>query len=322
MAKIVASSPGKGILHGEHAVVYGKSAVAMSVDLRTRTTVEPINKNVVELHLPDLQTSSEWFIEDIMRIPVTSNEEIEDAVKVSEALKHLQTVLNVQVPCCTDAKQQSIYAFLFLYIEISRKYRGGNFPSVKVTVTSELPMGAGLGSSAAFAVSLSAAFLAFYGKLDKKTPLSQENLDEISRFAFQAEIIIHGKPSGIDNSICTYGGALIFQAGKIKEFLPEVPPLKILLVNTRIPRNTRDLVASVRQRFDTCPAVIQPVLDAIDAISRQSWQLLKEMSNTNSLQKFIPLLKVKFQENILHLLKESLEQAELEIFEAELGCNG
>ncbi|XP_076367480.1 mevalonate kinase isoform X2 [Tachypleus tridentatus] len=261
----------------------------MSVDLRTRTTVEPINKNVVELHLPDLQVTSEWLIEDIMRIPVTSNEQMEDGVKISEILKHLQTVLNV--PYCTDAKQQSICAFLFLYIEISRKYCGGNFPPVKVTVTSELPMSAGLGSSAAFAVSLSTAFLALYGKLDKKTSLSQENLDEINRFAFQAEIIIHGKPSGIDNSICTYGGALIFQAGKIKEFLPEVPPLKILLVNTRIPRNTRDLVASVRQRFDRFPAVIQPVLDAIDAISRQSWQLLKEISDTNLLQKFIPLLK-------------------------------
>ena len=40
MADIRVSAPGKVILHGEHAVVYGKTAIAVSVGLRTTMDVE------------------------------------------------------------------------------------------------------------------------------------------------------------------------------------------------------------------------------------------------------------------------------------------
>ena len=42
MTGIQVSAPGKVILHGEHAVVYGKTAIAVSVGLRTTMDVEVI----------------------------------------------------------------------------------------------------------------------------------------------------------------------------------------------------------------------------------------------------------------------------------------
>ena len=37
---ITASAPAKVILHGEHSVVYGKLALAASLDLRTKVTIK------------------------------------------------------------------------------------------------------------------------------------------------------------------------------------------------------------------------------------------------------------------------------------------
>ena len=40
MAGVFVSAPGKVILHGEHAVVYRKTAIAVSVGLRTNMEVK------------------------------------------------------------------------------------------------------------------------------------------------------------------------------------------------------------------------------------------------------------------------------------------
>ena len=80
-----------------------------------------------------------------------------------------------------------------------------------MVVNSELPLGSGLGSSAAFCVALSAALLAFSDSvsLDMSQQgwlvFGESELELVNKWAFEGEKIIHGKPSGLDNTVSTYG---------------------------------------------------------------------------------------------------------------------
>ncbi len=73
---------------------------------------------------------------------------------------------------------------------------------LKVTINSHLPVGMGLGSSAAYSVALVAAL---FDIMDVVFGNEEEKKRITNAWAFQAERIMHGTPSGIDNSISTFG---------------------------------------------------------------------------------------------------------------------
>lgn len=86
-------------------------------------------------------------------------------------------------------------------------------PSLDIHLASNLPASAGLGSSAAFSACLAASLLLnqnlvhtqVAGDGDHVGTWSETDLELINKWAFQAEKLIHGNPSGIDNSVSTYG---------------------------------------------------------------------------------------------------------------------
>ena len=98
-------------------------------------------------------------------------------------------------------------------------------PSVHMDVSSKLPTGAGLGSSAAFSTCLAASLLvnakmipsskAFDSSVEGPLQLTAEDKALINRWAFMAEKVIHGRPSGIDNSTSTYGELASTQSNAI-----------------------------------------------------------------------------------------------------------
>ena len=61
---VTVSAPSKVILHGEHAVVYGKTAVAAALDLRTSMTLKPHSELVV-VKFPDLGISQTWTLDKL-----------------------------------------------------------------------------------------------------------------------------------------------------------------------------------------------------------------------------------------------------------------
>ena len=84
----------------------------------------------------------------------------------------------------------SILDVVYSLIELSRFYT----PSFKVT--SEIPMGAGLGSSAAFSVALAAALFHLQNSIKDKSSDEEADKEIICNWAFKSEKIIHGNPSG------------------------------------------------------------------------------------------------------------------------------
>uniref|UniRef100_A0A8B9D1I8 Mevalonate kinase n=1 Tax=Anser brachyrhynchus TaxID=132585 RepID=A0A8B9D1I8_9AVES len=198
----------------------------------------------------------------------------------------------------------AILAFLYMCLAISAKY--GDVPSADIVVWSELPTGAGLGSSAAYAVCLAAALLRACGAIscplkDGETTArwTEEEMTLINSWAFQGERVIHGNPSGVDNAVATWGGALRYQSGKIKS-LKRVPTLRILLTNTKVPRSTKVLVVGVKEKILKFPAIMNPVLDSIDAISQECQSVLEAMP-ANPSPEYYPVLEELFDINQHHL---------------------
>lgn len=152
-----------------------------------------------------------------------------------------------------------------------------------------LPIGAGLGSSAAFSVASSAACLQLRDKLDfiqkggneenHSLPLLPENLHTINSWAFMAEVLIHGTPSGLDNTTSTYGGMIKFrklESSNEYETFTNIPKnLKILLTNTKVPRSTKQLVSSVRDLYNTHVSILQSIFHSIEEITNRFVHILQ-----------------------------------------------
>ena len=123
-------------------------------------------------------------------------------------------------------------------------------PSVHLHVSSIIPSGFHLGSSASVAV-VTIGVLYYY--LTKKW-----NLEKINELAYEVEKNMHGNPSGGDNTTVTYGGFVRYQkkseTEKVFEKLFFVLPKKLdhfFLIDTGKPKeNTGFMVGLVREKYE------------------------------------------------------------------------
>ncbi|XP_077600712.1 mevalonate kinase-like [Stigmatopora nigra] len=278
----IISAPGKAILHGEHAVVHGKVALAVSLNLRTYLKLKATNDGKVCINLPNIDTFLCWDASELKQFIQHSSGKQEDVKRLdAELLRRLRQFLGV-ADGSLDTSNMATLAFLYIYLCL---FGTGELPSLTISVWSELPTGAGLGSSAAYSVCLAAALLCAGGAIssplkvwDHTARWCQEELELINSWAFQGEMIIHGNPSGVDNAVGTWGGMLRFLAGRIIP-LSRVPLLRILLTNTKVPRSTKVLVARVKDRINKFPTILTSVLDSVDAISCTCEKTLVEMTS-------------------------------------------
>jgi hydroxymethylglutaryl-CoA reductase len=130
-----------------------------------------------------------------------------------------------------------------------------------IRVRSTLPRAMGLGSSAAFAVAIVRAF-------DRLLGLSLDDA-QVNEIAFACEKLAHGTPSGVDNTLATYGRPMLFRGGdrgRIENLeLTETPPIVVACGHHA--GITHEQVAGVRARYERQRTPYAAIFDQIDALS-------------------------------------------------------
>jgi len=141
---------------------------------------------------------------------------------------------------------------------------------IRIEVFPDVPRGMGLGGSAALAVAIVRAL-----DLHFKLGLSDE---EVNQLAFQSERIAHGQPSGIDNTLSTYGLPLVFRKDNppLVELLNIPQPLSLVVGMTRNQGLTAKTVSDVREAHDRMPKVYDKIFDDIDALALQAVSAIQE----------------------------------------------
>lgn len=198
-----ATAPGKLILAGEHAVVYGAPAIAFAVDRETRVTLR--------------------------RRPGPTA--VDDA---PFADARLGAALSAVLPA------------------------GG----IGVSIASTLPVGRGMGSSAALAIALVRAAATLDGRA--LTPAEEHAA------GFAVEAVFHGTPSGVDHGVCGAGGCVRYRrvdGAPVFARLPVRQGIGFWVIDTGAPGDTAEMVAGVRARRPGIDAALAAIARGVDHLT-------------------------------------------------------
>lgn len=112
---------------------------------------------------------------------------------------------------------------------------------VSASVDSTIPVGFGLGSSAAFCVSLVGALAGL-----RPRPVPMMSVETVREHAHALERLVHGAPSGIDDSVIAHRAPVLFRRGDPLRFLSLGGPVELVLGSCGYPGSTFEAVAGVR----------------------------------------------------------------------------
>ncbi len=213
----VSSAPGKVYLFGEHAVVYGEPAVPCAIERRARVTVDQRTDDTLRVDAKDLSL---------------------DGFTVQYG-GELGNHPDVDVP---DSLIDAAMGYVDGAIEQVRDVTGEHDAGFDVTIESDIPLGAGLGSSAAVVVAAIDAATRELG-----TTLE---VDELAERAFQTEFAVQdGQASRADTFCSATGGAVRVEGDDCRPI--DAPDLPFVIGFDGGAGDTGELVAGVRGLKET-----------------------------------------------------------------------
>jgi len=240
---------GKIILFGEHAVVYGVSAIAAGIPNAMKARV-----------LFDEVIQSELEIER----PATPQLVIRDWDLAAEYLVEV----NEQAPLLT----RTFSLIVENLVGTEDLARTGAFV---VEVKPKIPAASGLGASAALAVCVIRALSAAFGK--------GYDDEQVNELAYRCEQLAHGKPSGLDNTLATYGGLLEYQrdvdTGEARFQAIQIhEALKFVVSHSGKKGFTAETVARIRRERNANPARIDTIFRDIENTTQDGKRALTSSS--------------------------------------------
>lgn len=243
-----AIAPGKLILSGEHSVVYGKPSVAMAIDRGVTATIEESLEGDVTFDLPDINERDSFTIlalQDFKR----------------RALDNYHLFLEGKLGI-RDVLYKPVDLFKFGFITVLDGLHRTLDSGVVINLKSNLPVGSGLGSSAASVLSELRA-LGHFLRVDFKPEWYYE-------YSLETERLQHGHPSGVDSYISLYGGCAAFEDGKARSV--PLPRMQMYLVETGAPETTTgECVVNVKNKFEN-----DTIWNDFEAVTREVETAVRE----------------------------------------------
>jgi mevalonate kinase len=206
-----AQSPAKLILSGEHAVVYGKPALAMAVNRYAQSTITATLTSSILFNLLNLDYARSFSWDKLLSLKKKLQDKylafLEGRIGIREVLKKPFELLQYTVS------------------NLIEKWPISLPHGLEISAASDIPIGCGMGSSAALVMSTLYA-LAHYLKLDI-------DFNKYLTLGREAENLQHGLSSGLDLQIALQGGCIWFQEGRTEN--RPMPRLPMSIVQTGVP---------------------------------------------------------------------------------------
>jgi len=225
-----ASAAGKVILLGEHAVVYGRPAIAVPVnDVRATAEIVPLAAGEgVLIVAEDLGLTCRL-----------------DQVYEVDAARALQTTVRNTLEC--------------LGVQVEGQ-------ALRIVARSQIPIARGMGSGTAVATALVRALAKHYGR--------HLTTRAVSDLVFKTEVILHGTPSGIDNTVVAFEKPVYFEKGRRADVFWIGRSFDLVIADTGVPSKTRDAVEDVRRAWLSDRSGYETLFDRIGAIVQEGRQAL------------------------------------------------
>jgi mevalonate kinase len=180
-------APGKIILSGEHSVVYGAPALALAVDRHMRVSFEPdrLPRLSWQTHEKTHVLGFDKFHSLRTRLDSYFDRYLRGELTIGQILKKPAELV-------------------FYAVDMARLLSGlEHLHGGRVKIDSDIPIGAGMGSSAA----LIAALLKLFGEFD--------DIDELVEQVRHCERLQHGQGSAIDAATVCHGGLVRLRSGVV-----------------------------------------------------------------------------------------------------------